>query len=314
MTSAAKPLSYTQNLEDYHLWLALADEGPGFYIDVGGGHPVADNVSLWFYERGWRGIIVEPQPSLAGLYPHVRPRDTVFEGLVGRTVGTSELFMFPRLHGLSTMVEANAEGSKVHGDDYQRVTRPLTTLAALCEKYGVERIDFLKIDVEGAEGEVIAGNDWRRYRPKVIVVEAIDPATNAPAHAGWEPMLIDAGYRFRLDDTLNRFYVAEECGEVFARLPAERADWGAVTHMYEIGKAPENAAHPDHELARALSRGFWASLPMLDRDLLGALLAHGRGLAAEGAEARALTRSLDEATMRLALARIACGYDGGQLG
>ena len=45
-------LSYTQNLEDYHLSLAFAGQPTGFYIDVGGGHPIADNVSMWFYERG----------------------------------------------------------------------------------------------------------------------------------------------------------------------------------------------------------------------------------------------------------------------
>ena len=51
------PLSYTQNMEDYHLALAFEGQHNGFYIDVGAGHPVADNVSLWFYERGWKGIV-----------------------------------------------------------------------------------------------------------------------------------------------------------------------------------------------------------------------------------------------------------------
>ena len=50
-------LSYTQNLEDYHLSLAFAGQASGRYIDIGGGHPVADNVSFWFYQRGWQGIV-----------------------------------------------------------------------------------------------------------------------------------------------------------------------------------------------------------------------------------------------------------------
>src|SRR5215471_11445522 len=54
-------LSYTQNLEDYHLSLAFAGQKAGTYIDVGAGHPIADNVSFWFYERGWQGIVIEPQ-------------------------------------------------------------------------------------------------------------------------------------------------------------------------------------------------------------------------------------------------------------
>jgi FkbM family methyltransferase len=309
-----KPLSYTQNLEDYHLWLALGDDGPGVYIDVGGGHPIADNVSMWFYERGWRGLVVEPQAALAGLYAHVRPRDALFEGLVGRTNGTHDLHVFPRLHGLSTTVGAHAERSQVHGDTYRTVTLPMLTLADLCRRHAIQRIDFLKIDVEGAEANVLAGNDWKRFRPKVIVCEAIDPATNKPSHAEWEPILLEAGYRFRLDDTLNRFYVANECPEVFDRLPAERGDWGAVAHMYEIGKAPESPVHPDHALSLELARGLWAELPSLDRAVVARLLARARGLEPAGPEAVALARSLDTETLRTALARIACGYDGGQIG
>lgn len=313
-TALGKPLSYTQNLEDYHLWLALGGDRPGFYIDVGGGHPVADNVSLFFYERGWRGIVVEPQARLAALYPSVRPRDIIHQGLVGRSVGECELHVFPRLHGLTTTVAAHAEGSQVHGDNFETVTMPMTTLGALCDQHGVTKIDFLKIDVEGAEADVIAGNDWTRFRPRIVVAEAIDPATAKPAHAAWESLLLDAGYRFRLDDTLNRFYVAEECPEVFERLPADRADWGAVTHMYEIGKAPENASHPDHALARELTRGLLASLPLLDAATLAQLLARERAIAPESEAARALAAALDTQAMRLALARIACGYDGGQIG
>lgn len=308
-----KPLSYTQNMEDYHLWQALGNAEPGFYIDIGGGHPVADNVSLWFYERGWRGIVVEPQPALAKLYSHIRPRDDVFQGLIGRETGHAQLHMFPRLHGLSTIVQSNAESSSVHGDIYESVDMPMLTLADLCCRHSVETIDFLKIDVEGAEGDVLAGNDWSRYRPKVIVAEAINPATNTPSHASWEPALLEAGYVFSLDDTLNRFYVAREHSEILERLPSHRADWDAVRHMYEIGKAPENKAHPDHALAREITRGFWASLPLLDPQLLARLLARGRSADKDDAQIAALAVMLQDDDMRMALGRIACGYDGGQI-
>src|SRR6202051_5236435 len=76
-------LSYSQNLEDYHLSLAFAGQTTGTYIDVGAGHPIADNVSFWFYERGWQGIVVEPQPELVALYQRLRPRDLASRGLLG---------------------------------------------------------------------------------------------------------------------------------------------------------------------------------------------------------------------------------------
>src|ERR1700748_1824959 len=84
---AGMDLSYTQNLEDYHLSLAFAGQETGTYVDIGGGHPIADNVSFWFYERGGRGIVVEPQPELTALYGRLRPRDTVVQGVVTRATG-----------------------------------------------------------------------------------------------------------------------------------------------------------------------------------------------------------------------------------
>src|SRR5471030_1043633 len=83
-------LSYSQNLEDYHLSLAFAGQTTGTYIDVGAGHPIADNVSFWFYERGWQGIVVEPQPELLALYQRLRPRDLAIGGLVGRHCGETD--------------------------------------------------------------------------------------------------------------------------------------------------------------------------------------------------------------------------------
>jgi FkbM family methyltransferase len=305
-------LSYTQNLEDYHLSLAFAGQTSGTYIDVGAGHPIADNVSFWFYERGWRGIVVEPQAELAGLYPRLRPRDVAVCGLVGRHDGEVDFHVVDRLHGFSTTVETIARDARKFGVDYRTVRMPVVMLARLCEQHGVTEIDFLKIDVEGGEADVLHGGDWRRYRPKVIVIEAVMPGSGEPAWAEWEPFLLAQGYRFRLFDTLNRFYVAEEHPEIFARLPSERAPWDSARHMYEIGRAPENANHPDHALALELARGFWASLPYLDRDLVAAILRRAR-LGSRRREVPDFSAVLDTEAFRAALGRIACGYDGGQI-
>lgn len=305
-------LTYTQNLEDWHLWQALGQKSSGFYIDVGAGHPIADNVSFWFYERGWRGICVEPQPDLAASYAHIRPRDTVFEGLVGRQSGVTDFHMVDRLHGFSTTVKAHAEGAQKFGAGHRTVQMPILTMAELCEKHGVGEIDFLKIDVEGAEADVLMGNDWRRFRPKIIVAEAILPGSGEPAWGEWEPYLLSQGYVFTLFDTLNRFYVAEEAKDVLALAPRERADWDIVKHLYQVGRAPDCADHPDHAFAREITRGFWASLPGMDRKLLAELLARGRGIA-NPADIADLAKTLDTDKIRATLGRIACGYDGGQI-
>ncbi|HEY1365444.1 MAG TPA: FkbM family methyltransferase [Xanthobacteraceae bacterium] len=305
-------LSYTQNLEDYHLSLAFAGQETGTYVDVGGGHPIADNVSFWFYERGWRGVVVEPQAELAALYGRLRPRDVIVRSLVGERAGEADFYVVERLHGLSTTVRGHAERARGLGAEYRTERLAVVTLAELFAEHAPGAVDFLKIDVEGAEADVLRGGDWRRFRPAVVLVEAVRPGSGEPAWQDWEPVLLGQGYRFALFDTLNRFYVAEERPDILARLPSERAAWSSVRHMYEIGRAPESLQHPDHALARELANGFWASLPYLDRDLVVSILARARRCTA-AAELETLAATVQSEPFRAALGRIACGYDGGQV-
>jgi len=305
-------LSYTQNLEDYHLSLAFAGQTTGTYVDIGSGHPVADNVSFWFYERGWQGVVVEPQSELAALHERLRPRDIVVRGLVGRARGEIDFHAVDRLHGLSTTREDVAQKAQALGVSYRTLRMAVTALAELCESHGLGSIDFLKIDVEGGEGDVLSGGDWERFRPKVIVAEAVSPMAPEPSWQDWEPFLLARGYRFALFDTLNRFYVAQEHPDIMARLPSERAPWHVVRHMYEIGRAPENEQHPDHALAQDLARGFWASLPYLDPGLITSILARARRTTKDE-DFAALTSMVNSEQFRASLGRIACGYDGGQI-
>ena len=84
-------ISYAQRFEDLYLMRCFGERADGFYIDIGSGHPVYDNVSFAFYLRGWRGITVEPNPWLAQLTRAVRPRDRHVEALVGARRGRSHL-------------------------------------------------------------------------------------------------------------------------------------------------------------------------------------------------------------------------------
>lgn len=341
-------LSYAQNLEDHHLQTAFADQREGFYIDVGGGHPVADNVSCWFYLRGWRGLVVEPQANLASLYSHVRPRDLVWRGAAGARTGEVSFHLVERLHGFSTIDPAAAEEAKRYGADYKTLPMPMTTLNALCDEHKITHIDFLKIDVEGAEGDVLAGLDLARLRPKVICLEAVAPGTMAPNWAGWEPMLLAADYEFVLFEGLNRFYVAREAGDILARFPRQKADWHAAPHLGHTNRAPFRDDHPDHAFAKALVGAFLKRLPMMDRASLLDLVTDGEAEEAlarqpssadkaravarlfpdaarfphssaglDGLEAASLrefyAKLIDSDSFRVMSGRISMSYDGGQI-
>ena len=247
-------LSYAQRLEDYHLALAFAGEPPGFYIDVGAGHPVADNVTFALHLAGWSGIAVEPQEQLA--------RST---GSSGPGTGSPRPFspcgrhgafhVFETWHGLSTMRADRAREAQALGGPCRIVERPVVTLAALCAAEGVSRIDLLKIDVEGAEGEVLAGADFSRWRPRLILAETVSPGS-PPGAPDWEERSFPAATASRFFDGLNRFYVAAEETALAARLPREPAPWDAVLHLVRLRRAPENPDHPDHALACRLVAGF----------------------------------------------------------
>lgn len=326
-------ISYAQNLEDYHLDLVFAGQQDGTYVDVGGGHPVADNVSFWFYLKGWRGLVVEPQQALADIYAHVRPRDHTVSCLAGRADGTAEFHVVERLHGFSTMVKEHAAGASQFGAGFTTIAKPVRTLASLCAEAGLEKIDFLKIDVEGAEPEVLAGMDFKRYRPRVVMIEAMVPGVFTEAWKQWDPMLLEQGYRFAFFDNLNRCYVAEEETALAERFPKEPAAWDRVGHLWDCGRAPEQPDHPDHALAKVLEAGFFAVLPGLDPALLQAIVERGLqatkagefspGVAAslkgtaefprDASVANDLPTLLATDELRAAFGRIACLYDGGHL-
>jgi FkbM family methyltransferase len=326
-------LSYAQNLEDVYLQRVFDDVDCGVYVDVGGGHPVADNVSFWFYLRGWRGLIVEPQEALAAAYRHIRPRDTVFQGLAGAVDGEADFHAVDGLHGLSSMMRDAAERAGQFGAAYRTLRMPLRRLDGLITDAGLDRIDFLKVDVEGAEDQVLAGLDLARFRPRVIVVEAVNPGNPDGAAGAWEAPLLAADYLHAFFDNLNRYYVSRESFALAARFPAGPLPWNSVDHLWDHGRAPRNPKHADHAFARILEHGFFALLPSLGPELLGRLVREGlkhRKLDVQCPEILTMLSGTAEfpgpepmpddlegllATDRLraAFGRIACFYDGGHI-
>jgi FkbM family methyltransferase len=263
------PLSYAQRFEDFHLWRCFGGLPTGYYIDIGGGHPVYDNVSFAFYLAGWRGLVVEPNPTLAALTRAVRPRDFTFEGLAGAAEGEATLYLQRKFHGLSTTVAAHARAAESEiGERAEPVTLKMTTLAVLCEQHAPATFEFLKVDVEGAEADVLRGADFARFRPKVIVVEAIKPLSLEPAWHEWEPMLARHGYTYVWDDELNRYYVAEESRALADKLAAGPKWYAGGPQIGNFKGAADDPAHPDHGLACLLAGADLARLPLLGFSLI----------------------------------------------
>lgn len=208
-------VSYAQNYEDVMLWRALRHIGSGFYIDVGAYSPDLDSVTRLFYDRGWRGINIEPQPYFLARLKEKRPHDINLGLAISDHIGEAEFHDIERT-GLSTLaaeIARRAEG-KGHHSKVSRVG--VTTLADIWDRHVPQGqpVHFLKIDVEGFEEHVIRGADWKRHRPWIVIAESTVPDGTEQNFEAWEPLLLAAGYDFVWFDGLNRFYVAREHAEL----------------------------------------------------------------------------------------------------
>lgn len=200
-------ISYAQNFEDVMLWRALKHVPQGCYIDIGAWDPVDDSVSLAFYERGWRGVHVEPVEIFAKKIREARPDELVINAAVGIENNSEDLFVFEGT-GLSTLSPEIADKHTKSGFLAKCIKVQLRTLDSIFSEVGGREIHWLKIDVEGMEESVIQSWYKNPARPWIVVVESTIPGSSIETSAGKEA-LIKLGYKMAYFDGLNRFYVHE---------------------------------------------------------------------------------------------------------
>ncbi|MEN6490075.1 MAG: FkbM family methyltransferase [Smithella sp.] len=212
-------ISYAQNFEDVMLWRALRHIEQGFYIDVGAWSPDIDSVTRLFYEQGWKGINIEPNPEFNDQLQERRPRDQNLRLAVGDREACVNMNFLDN-PGLSTLDNAIADKHMQAGWSLDRQEVQVITLSALWQQYVPvgQEVHFLKVDVEGMEEAVVRGNDWSKNRPWIVVAEATLPMSQLESYETWEPILLAANYQFAYADGLNRFYVALEHSEILSSL------------------------------------------------------------------------------------------------
>ena len=206
-------ISYAQNYEDVMLWRALSQVEGGFYIDVGANDPSADSVTRLFYDRGWRGINIEPLSLHVADLQRERTRDINLCCAVGAEAGEIDLWESD-VRGWATADQGAIDAHIVQGDTGHFTRVPVLTLSDICEEHAPSDIHFLKIDVEGFEQAVLEGMDFERFRPWLLVIEATRPNSSEETHGQWEHLLTGARYSFVYADGLNRFYLTQEHAEL----------------------------------------------------------------------------------------------------
>lgn len=169
---------YSQEGEDLIVARLFDGKSDGFYVDVGAHHPIRHSNTYLLYRRGWRGINIDATPGSMAEFRRLRPRDINVECLVAGDPSPQRFYMFNE-PALNTASRALADERPAENARYQ-VTgefelRP-RSLASLLDELLPEgqAIDLMSVDVEGLDLDVLRSNDWERYRPTLLLVEALN--------------------------------------------------------------------------------------------------------------------------------------------
>jgi FkbM family methyltransferase len=164
--------SYSQYQEDLILDAIFNSKPKGFYIDVGANDPVIFNNTKRFYDRGWSGINIEPSPSVFNKICKARPNDINLNIGVGPQLGEMPFYIMSADTLSSFNKEAALASGKIHGAKLldEKIISVLP-LSHIFKNYIKSEVDFLSVDAEGFDLEVLSSNDWKIYRPQILLVE-----------------------------------------------------------------------------------------------------------------------------------------------
>ncbi|MDD3280440.1 MAG: FkbM family methyltransferase [Bacteroidales bacterium] len=169
--------AYAQDGEDMLLasFFENKKKYKGFYVDVGAHHPYRFSNTAYFYKKGWRGINIEPTPSLFKKFIKHRKKDINLNIGIGKgEVLTFHIFNDGALNTFDSEIAKERDGS--HNRKYYIIekinihTYPLKDILDRNLPHQ-RKIDLLTIDVEGFDFEVIQSNDWNKYIPTFILIE-----------------------------------------------------------------------------------------------------------------------------------------------
>ena len=126
-----------------------------------------------FYEKGWRGINIDPMPSYAEMYKEKRPEDLFVNVGISNTAGDLVLYDCGHGCGLSTFDEKGAQKISAARSDikFTETKVPVVTMKTILTKYPQTHIAFVNIDVEGWEKQVLESFDFNMVRPEVFVLK-----------------------------------------------------------------------------------------------------------------------------------------------
>ena len=166
-------ISFSKSGDDIQLMKLINKTKPGTYVDIGCWHPVKASNTYYFSLRGWKGLCIDPNPDLEPLYKTFRPKDHFINAAIGESNTNLDYYFLEE----SSMNTVSLEFIKKHNLEdkiLKKINIPVYSLKDILAKHLTEndRLDFFDVDAEGYDLEILKTNDWKKYRPKIIVIES----------------------------------------------------------------------------------------------------------------------------------------------
>jgi FkbM family methyltransferase len=174
--------SYSQIGEDLivnYLFNSINIQKPT-YLEIGTNEPVIGNNTYFFYNKGCQGVCIEPNIELYKSIKKKRPNDTVLNIGMGLSNEQSATFyLFPHhLSGWNTFSETEARIRERESSTKAReISVALKNINDIIEKHFTPYPNFISIDVEGLDLEILQSLDFQKFHPEVICVETISFST-----------------------------------------------------------------------------------------------------------------------------------------
>lgn len=200
---------YSQHGEDATLDRIFNYKENGVFVEVGCIDGRRFSNSLCFEERGWTGLCIEAHPDYIDLLTQNRPNSIVSACAAGDNDADEITFYANRRGSLSTLDKGQEERFRndyaPYFSGFEEKSVPLRRLDSLFAEHHLEDIDFVSIDVEGTEVQVLKGIDFSRFRPAVFLIESDSPEQESEL----DEIMEAAGYHKGFAISCNIFYFRE---------------------------------------------------------------------------------------------------------
>lgn len=205
-------ISYAQHGEDIILWSIFKRCNPHrFYVDVGACHPYRYSNTYFFYKMNWRGINIEATPGSMQIFDTERPCDINIEAAIASKESFLNFYIFenPLLNSFDEeLVHARIQNGRVVIAEKRILPRTLEEVLTEYLPAG-QNIDFLSVDVEGFELDVLMSNNWQKFRPDYILVECRNLDISRAYENETHCFLLSQGYRLYAKTVLTLIYQEE---------------------------------------------------------------------------------------------------------